>query len=156
MFRLYDEYKPEKVGVEVYAGVGNTFMSLLGEQMRQRGVFLPLEKQTHPRQTKDEHIVEALQYAYQARAVWHDNDLRGGRYEEQLMAFPGGEYKDLLDAVAYAFKLALQFKYRGPLRGDATVDDGLKTLPSLQDDINDRVHRHRETVLANENRSGYW
>lgn len=156
VFRLYDQFKPAKVGVEVYAGVGNTFMSLLSEQMRQRGVFLPLVKQTHPRQTKDEHIVEALQYPYQARAVWHDETLRGGRYEEQLMAFPGGEYKDLLDAVAYAVKLALEFKYLGPRRGTAGVDDGPKTLPTLRDDINDRVQRHYESALSSENRSGYW
>ena len=156
MFALYDIYKPEKVGVESYAGVGNTFLSLARRQMQERGVYFEIVKQTHPRETKDQHIIEALQYPYQARVIWHDHDLRGGRYEEQLLTFPGGEYKDLLDAVAYAVKLALEFGYRGPLPGTAEKDDGAKVVPNMGDRITDRINSHRGGVVQKETSGGFW
>jgi len=156
MFELYGRYKPAKVGVESYAGVGATFISLAKRQQRERGVFFPLEKQTHPRASKDEHIIEALQYPYQAKVVWHDEALRGQRYEEQLMTFPASEYKDLLDAVSYAVRLALEFGYRGPLPGQATAEDGPKTMPTMADRVNERIAAHAAGADDKESTGGYW
>lgn len=148
MFVLFDVYRPAKVGVETYAGIGATFWEQIMRQCRERGIYMPLEKQTHGRSTKDEHILEALQAPYKWGNVWHDDALAGGRYETQLLDFPGSEYKDLLDAVAYAVKLALTFGYRGPSPGAAVDGDGVKGLPDLNDRINERIASHREKALS--------
>ena len=157
MFALFEAYRPSKVGIETYAGIGATFWEQVRRQMRERGVYMPLEKQTHAKESKDEHILEALQAPYKWGNVWHDEGLQGGRYETQLLDFPSAEYKDLLDAVAYAFKLGLTFGYRGPAQGEADVSDDVKKLPDMNDRLNDRIRSHREKALAgSEPQGGYW
>jgi hypothetical protein len=156
VFALFDQFKPFKVGVEIYAGVGNTFWSLLRRQMRERGVWLPLVKQTHGRISKDEHIIEALQYPYQGGAVWHDEALFEGRYESQLLDFPGSEYKDLLDAAAYAVRLALEYGYQGAGRQAGGEGDGPKVVPDFNDRLNERLRQHADRALTGAKKDGYW
>lgn len=148
MFRLYEVYRPAKVGIETYAGIGATFWEQVQRQMRERGVYMPLEKQTHGSRSKDEHILEALQPPYQWGGIWHSEELRGGRYEAQLLDFPSSEYMDLLDVVAYAVKLALQYGYRGPAPGEATQTDDVKRVPDFGDRLRERIENHGRRAVA--------
>ena len=103
IFALYDEDKPEKIGIEktIYLDAIKPF---LDEEMRKRSKFLPIVELDH-KQTAKEIRVRSLLPRYESKSIMHiegENEA----LEEQLLRFPKGIHDDVIDALAYQSQIA--------------------------------------------------
>lgn len=154
LFELYDVYRPLKVGVEVYAAGGRSTWTQIKRQCQLRGVYMPLEEQRHHGSTKNEHIIATLRAPYEWGSIWHNSDLRDGRFEQQLVSFPEVQNDDLLDSVAYAVDLALEFGYRGPVSVEDAGANAPRIGPTLEKILHDKLHSMEEKKSSV--KAGYW
>jgi len=53
----------------------------------------------------------ALQSRYERKMIFHDPSMSGGPYEEELLTFPNGDFKDQVDAAVYALRLLPDHKH---------------------------------------------
>ena len=113
LFGAYRLWKPVYVGLESYGQGGLSMQQQIAARSKGNGVWLPLEIMTHGHSEKDVHIRQSMRPQYETRRVRHPERLRGGDYEAQLLAFPGGSFDDLIDAMAYAFRLCTTYGYLG-------------------------------------------
>lgn len=98
LFNLYQIDRPTKIGIEktIYLQAIKPFMD---EEMRRRGVFLPIVELQH-NQTSKETRIRGLIPRYESGSVRHvDGECR--ELEDQLLRFPKGIHDDLADALAY-------------------------------------------------------
>ena len=67
-----------------------------------------------PIQTEKDKMTRAqrLDVRYRRGEIWHLKADKDGEFEEQLLAFPDGKYKDLLDALDIAIRTALRRRKR--------------------------------------------
>lgn len=103
MFKLHDEVKPEKFGIEegAYEMAIKPFME---DEMRKRGKFLTVEPLKHKGHAKNMRI-RGLIPRYSSGSVYH---IEGecGDLEEEAVRFPKGVNDDTLDSAAYQNQIA--------------------------------------------------
>ena len=114
IFEMAGRWHPVIVGIERFGQGGHG----IWQQVISRGLelkqYLPLEALTGPRdQRKEDRIRQQLWPLYQWGKIYHLNSFMGSDYEDQLDAFPGGRYMDLVDAAARCSFLCKKYGYRG-------------------------------------------
>ena len=104
MQTMYEKWRPRTVGLET-AGAGKMFYAGLKEWMQKEMVWLPIRELPHAGtdESKADRIA-TLEPEYRARRIFHAENLRGSKLEEQLLRFkPGGRaHDDYPDALAMA------------------------------------------------------
>lgn len=113
LFGAYRLFRPVVVGIESYGQGGQSMQQQIAARCRASGTFLPLEVMTHGLSEKDVHIRQSMRPQYERGKVRHPESMRGGEYEAQLRAFPGGKLNDQIDAMAYAFRLCTAYGFLG-------------------------------------------
>jgi len=103
-------YNPVMVGVERYGHGGWSTFELLQTECRKRQELIPLTPMTEGQQTT--RIRETLRPLYEWGTIFHTTELRGSQYETQLELFPGGTYRDDVDATSLAVILAQRLGFR--------------------------------------------
>lgn len=100
----YEQRGLRAIGIET-----NIFQRLIKFQfeaeMRKRGKFYKVEEVKHYSEKKDDRIL-SLQPRYEAGCVYHRASLKDGELEEELLKFPRGRKKDLIDAEASILEVA--------------------------------------------------
>ena len=106
IFRNFEIYHPNKIGVEMVA-FQKSLSYALTDEMRRRNMFIPIVELKAER-AKHERI-EGLIPRYSNGAIFH---LSSCPYresmEEELMRFPRGRHDDIIDALAYGVQIAHQ------------------------------------------------
>lgn len=103
LFDSFREHQWEKIGVEktIYLA---SIKQFLDDEMRKRGVYLPIVELEH-KQTNKEVRIRGLIPRYERGAVYHiegeHKDL-----EDELTRFPKARHDDLSDALAYQIQIA--------------------------------------------------
>lgn len=103
MFKLHDEVKPEKFGIEegAYEMAIKPFME---DEMRKRGKFLTIEPLKHKGHAKNMRI-RGMIPRYSSGSIYHiENEC--GDLEEELVRFPKGTNDDTADSAAYQNQIA--------------------------------------------------
>lgn len=111
LFKLYDEEKYEKIGIEktIYLDAIKPF---LDDEMRKRNKFLPIVELTH-NETQKETRIRSLIPRYESKSVFHI-EKENLDLEEELLRFPKGTHDDLADALAYQSQIAQPPEYISP------------------------------------------
>lgn len=103
MFKLYEEVRFEKLGIEEGA-YKDAIKPFLEEEMKKRGIFFTVEELKH-NQVNKEIRIRGLVPRYSAGSIYHIEkecvDL-----EEELLRFPKGLHDDVADATAYQNQIA--------------------------------------------------
>ena len=104
LFRIYEEDKPEKIGIEktIYLQAIKPFID---DECRKRNKFLPIVELQHNQKSKETRI-RGLIPRYESKSIFHIEN-RCGVLEEQLLRFPKGIHDDVLDALAYQLQIAV-------------------------------------------------
>lgn len=103
IFKLYDDYHPERFGIE--KGMYNDVLKpFLDEEMRKRDKFFSIQELDH-RQRSKELRIRGLTPRYEAGQIFH---LTGycADLEEELLRFPKAAHDDVSDAAAYQLQIA--------------------------------------------------
>jgi len=103
IFEVCSEFKPMCVGVEVVA-YQEALLYILDEQMRKRGVTLPVKGITRGKQSKQARI-QALVPMFEWGRIFL-NDMKSELCEE-LLTFPRGSHDDINDALASILEIAI-------------------------------------------------
>jgi predicted phage terminase large subunit-like protein len=100
----YDRRGLKAIGIET-----NIFQRLIKFQfqaeMKKRNKFYKVEEVKHYSESKEDRIL-SLQPRYEMGAVFHRQSLKDGELEEELLKFPRGRKKDLIDAEASLLEIA--------------------------------------------------
>jgi len=100
LFKLWLEYKPLIMGVEDVAYQKVLRYSLL-EEMKKRGVYLPIRELKPGGRAKDQRI-RGLQPLYANKRIHHARIVPNIKnLEDELLRFPFGTHDDVIDALAY-------------------------------------------------------
>lgn len=102
MFYLWENYKPQAIGIEktVYLLAIKPF---LDEEMRKRNIFLIIKELDH-KQTAKETRIRGILPRWESRSIFlvgNCNDLL-----EEMRVFPRGNHDDVLDSLAYQEQIA--------------------------------------------------
>ena len=92
-----------RVGVETIA-FQKVLKFALEAEMRKRNKFVQIVEIKHHKQSKIDRI-QSLQPRYEQGAVMHQNWMRGGELEEELLRFPRGRKRDVADAVSFGLEI---------------------------------------------------
>jgi len=111
LFALHAKYHFSKIGIEK-TNHQMAIKPFLDEEMRKRGVFLPIEELQH-NQTAKETRIRGLLPRYQSGSIFHIKD-RCQDLEEQQIEFPKGVHDDVLDSEAYQLQIAKLETYEVP------------------------------------------
>lgn len=107
MFILHAKRNYRKIGIE--KGIYNlVFKPFLDEEMRKRGIYLPIVELDH-KQTKKEERIRGLLPIYESGTIYH---IEGecGDLEDELLRFPRSAHDDVMDAHAYQIQIAVKPK----------------------------------------------
>lgn len=98
LFRLYDQYNPEQIGVEktMYTQALKPFVE---DEMRKRNKYLPIVELMHQSISKETRI-RGLVQRYASGSIFHIADTCLD-LEEEARTFPRGQHDDVLDSLAY-------------------------------------------------------
>lgn len=100
IFRLAEQYKPSKIGIEDVT-FGKTLGYSIKEEMRIRGRYLPIVP-VKPQARSKEDRIRGLQPLYANGTVFHNSVCPLTKYlEDELRRFPRGAHDDLVDAFSY-------------------------------------------------------
>jgi len=104
LFKLYEEDRPEKIGIEktIYLQAIKPFID---EECRKRNKFLPIVELQHNQKSKETRI-RGLIPRYESKSIFHIEG-RCSALEEQLLRFPKGINDDVVDALAYQSQIAV-------------------------------------------------
>lgn len=103
MFKVYADYRYEKVGIE--EGVYNQVLKpFLEAEMRKRNTYLTVVELKHSQQEKALRI-RGLVPRYSSQSVYHIDGMCS-ELEEELLRFPKGVHDDVADAAAYQLQIA--------------------------------------------------
>src|SRR6185295_10191512 len=103
VFTLYQQDRPEKIGIEktIYLQALKPF---LDEEQRKRNIFLPIVELDH-KQVHKETRIRGLIPRYESGSVYHiKEECRD--LEEELLTFPKAINDDVMDALAYQLQVA--------------------------------------------------
>jgi predicted phage terminase large subunit-like protein len=104
IFSNWDEYHPNKVGIELTA-YQKSLQYALVDEMRRRNIFLPIVE-LKAEKSKAERI-EGLIPRYANGTIYHLSQCNFREaMEEQLMRYPIGKHDDIIDALAYGLQIA--------------------------------------------------
>lgn len=105
LFESFQNHQWEKIGIEktIYLQAIEGF---LDEEMRKRGIYLPIVELEH-RQTSKEVRIRGLAPRYERGGVNHIGETCKD-LEEELLRFPKAVHDDLSDALAYQLQIAEQ------------------------------------------------
>ena len=97
-FIMIEKWRPRKIFVETNA-FKEWLISPLKKGALERGIYLPVEDIT---QSKGKDRVFALTTPYSYRQVYHADELKNSKYEEQLLRFlpDGKEHDDYPDVLS--------------------------------------------------------
>ena len=127
LFRLYEVWKPDFVGIEE-VGFQKALSILMQQEMKTRQVSFYIEPlMPRNRQTKAMRI-ETLAAPFSAGRVYIKNKMN--ELEEELLGYPAGRYKDLVDALSYL--IAYEVPPSMPMRKDNN--------PMLVENILEELH----------------
>lgn len=103
LFRLYETFRLDKIGIEktIYLQAVQPFLE---EEMRRRNIYLPIVELEH-NQTAKETRIRALLPRYESHSVYHITGQCKDLEEEQI-SFPKGIHDDVLDSEAYQVQIA--------------------------------------------------
>lgn len=102
LFALYKKYRMVNIGIETNA-YQKTFKFWLFEEMKKRGVFMPIQE-IHSAQSKDSRIRGLVGY-YQTGVVFHRKSYM--LLESQFLNFPQDKHDDGPDAMAMQLEVQL-------------------------------------------------
>jgi predicted phage terminase large subunit-like protein len=103
IFWNWEEYRPQRIGIELTSYQKSLQYSLVDE-MRRRNVFLPIVELKAER-SKEERI-EGLIPRYANGAIYHlEQCSYREQLEDELMRFPRGKHDDIIDALAYGLQI---------------------------------------------------
>lgn len=114
LFRLWDEWKPEVIGVEETTFV-TAIKPFLDDEMRKRNIYIRFKLLKHKSQNKVTRI-RALIPRWESRSIFLVGENLALR--EEMRAFPNGANDDTLDSFAYQLDVA-----KKPLGGVHDSDD---------------------------------
>ena len=103
LFTLYQQDRPEKIGIEktIYLQAIKPF---LDEEQRKRNTFLPIVELEH-NQVHKETRIRGLLPRYQSGSIYHiEGECKD--LEEELLTFPKAINDDVMDSLAYQLQLA--------------------------------------------------
>ena len=127
VFNLWEEWKPQKIGVEKKS-FEDQLKPLLDEQKEERGVF-PVVVQLEDRgRRKEARIIGALQGRFEKEKIYFKRNAKDDTQamKRELFDFPKGRNDDLIDAAAYVEQIGQR-----PFTSDKFI------IPSLQNEIDD-------------------
>jgi len=108
----YNTHEPIAVGIEANAFQASKVQSLKAERQTNHipavPVFTDKDKNTR---------MDRLSVRFERGEIFFHTSEKGGELEEQLLNFPNGAYKDLLDALDIAIRTALKRKKKKRARG---------------------------------------
>ncbi len=110
--RHYDTYEPVAMGIEANAFQASKVQSLKAEKKTSHIPAVPVFTD----QDKDTRM-DRLSVRFERGEIFFHTSERNGELEEQLLNYPNGAYKDLLDALDIAIRTALKRKKRKRARG---------------------------------------
>lgn len=102
IFRLWEEWKPEVIGVEETTFV-TAIKPFLDDEMRKRGIYIKFKLLQHRQQNKITRI-RALIPRWESRSIFLVGENLALR--EEMRAFPHGLNDDTLDSLAYQVEVA--------------------------------------------------
>lgn len=100
LFKVYEKYRPSKVGIESVAYQKALFYFLEEEQRKRQAYFNMVELKSLQ---KKEQRIRGLQPLFKAGVLYHRANMV--KFEEQLLSFPRGIHDDYIDALAMQLEL---------------------------------------------------
>lgn len=102
IFNLWNEWKPQKIGVEKKS-FEDQLKPLLDEQMDERQCYPVVRELDHKGRRKEARIIGALQGRFEKGKIWFKKNPKDDTeaLKRELFDFPKGRYDDLADAAAY-------------------------------------------------------
>lgn len=102
VFNLWNEWKPQKIGVEKKS-FEDQLKPLLDDQMEERQTFPVVSELEHKGRRKEARIIGALQGRFEKGKIWFRKGAKDDSeaLKRELFDFPKGRYDDLADALAY-------------------------------------------------------
>ncbi len=102
-FSMVEMWRPRKIFLETNA-YKEWLMTPLRKGALEKGLHLPIEEVTQSRSTGGKDRIFALVTPYTYRQVWHAEELKNSKAEEQILRFqPGGkehdDYPDMLSMI---------------------------------------------------------
>jgi predicted phage terminase large subunit-like protein len=109
--RHYGIYNPIAVGIESNGFQASKVQALKSEKQTSHIPAIPIP-------TDSDKITRAQKVAvrFERKEIYFHNSEKGGVLEEQLLFFPNGKYKDLVDALDIAIRTALRKKKKNKKR----------------------------------------
>jgi len=101
IFKLYEKYRPVKVGIESVA-YQRALSFFVKEEMKRREVYFNITELKNASQSKEERI-KGLQPMFKTGVIKHRSNMI--ELETQLLSFPKGIHDDYLDALAMVLQL---------------------------------------------------
>src|SRR6266851_2504010 len=136
IFKTYSDFHPATIGIDSSANQ-SLFADSLIREAREKGKKLPLTKITLG-SDKDVRIETTLQPAATAGRIFALTDMSDLRVEWE--AFPGSQFKDILDALAGAIKLLPARHTNDEVTGEVQqYRNYLRTLRLTEAQIEERV-----------------
>lgn len=120
LFKLYEVYRPIKVGIESVA-YQKALSYFIEEEMRKRGIYFAITDIKS--KNKKEERIKGLQPMFKTGVVLHRKNMI--KLEEQLLSFPKGLHDDYIDALSMHIELmdaTYKKRYRTTSRKDKYVD----------------------------------
>lgn len=102
VFNLWNEWKPQSIGVEKLA-FADQLKPLLDDQMEERQCWPVVRELEHKGRRKEARIIGALQGRFEKGKIWMKKSAKDDTeaLRRELFDFPKGRYDDLADALAY-------------------------------------------------------
>lgn len=105
IFDLNNRYQPKIIGIKVVA-TAKSLMYELNNEMKRRGVWLPIRELRDSKHSKEERI-RGLAPFYEFGHAFHIKDAPGLLdLEDELLKFPVGGHDDVIDAYASLLEIA--------------------------------------------------
>lgn len=98
VFRLYNQFKPQTIGIEQVA-YQKALLYFLDEEMRRRNVILPIKGIQPPTDKSKQMRILSLVPRFEWNHIFLSQGLAD--LELELLQFPRGGHDDLIDALAY-------------------------------------------------------
>lgn len=103
LFDLYEQYRPEKIGIEE-TSFTQALKPFLEDEMRKRNKYLPIFELKHGG-TKKEVRIRGLLPRYESSSIFHIQD-ECDDLEQELLRFPHSKHDDTSDSAAYQQQIA--------------------------------------------------
>ena len=112
LFALNEKWRPFTIGIETVS-FQKTIQYFLQEEMRKRGVFLPITELKPDRRESKEMRIKSIQPRYEVGVVYHPRMGYNIDYlEDELIRFPKGQHDDIIDALSYMNQIAFAPKQK--------------------------------------------